>query len=207
MTKQSIAISPSMSEYFKDAVSGVVRARHVDATDAALTYLVGLLCDYAHPEQNAESTLSKPLTFLLNDAMAANGIDRFKRLRSLGDGVLYAVGFFGDHVDQKRLDRSYMLSVGSSAYDHASAMLRSGSSPRPDAVSQGPDVLAELSIKFERFVEVLADVADGTIASSAHDERSVVKLYERWMRSGSTRLAQELGTRGIVPTRGAGGVH
>src|SRR5262249_26354784 len=125
-------------------------------------------------------------------------------LRALGDGVLYATGFFGDHV-LKGTDRGYVLSVGSTAYDHASAMLRMAA--RSDAANQAPDVLAELATKFERFVQVLADVADSTIASSARDEQSVVKLYERWMKTGSSRLAQELGARGIVPTRGAGGVH
>jgi hypothetical protein len=32
-------------------------------------------------------------------------------------------------------------------------------------------------------------------------------LYERWLRSGSTTLAKELGARGLVPHRGTGGVH
>ena len=37
--------------------------------------------------------------------------------------------------------------------------------------------------KFERFVSVLNDVADGTLASGARDERSVLRLYERWVRT------------------------
>ena len=32
-------------------------------------------------------------------------------------------------------------------------------------------------------------------------------MYERWLKTGSSRLAEELGARGIVPTRGAGGLH
>jgi hypothetical protein len=206
MSKPSIAISPNMSDYFRDVVAGAVRSRQIDATEGALTYVVGLLCEYAHPDENAESTLCQPLTFLLRDAMEAQGPERFKRLRALGDGVLYAAGFFGDHV-LKGTDRGYVLSVGSSAYDQASAMLRVGVGSRADSSNQGPGVLSELASKFERFVEVLADVADGTIASSAHDERSVVRLYERWMKTGSARLAEELGALGIVPTRGSGGVH
>lgn len=203
MTKQSISVSP-MSEYFRDVVQGAIQARQIQATDAALTYLVRLLCDYAHPDQNAESTLSRPLTFLLRDAMEATGSERFRRLRTLGDGVLYATGFFGSHIEQKGIDRAYVLSVGVTAYDNAAAMLRM--SARASRV-EGPDVLGELAVKFERFVDVLSEVADGAIAGQAQDERSIVKLYERWMKTGSTRLAHELGTRGIVPTRGSGGLH
>lgn len=198
----SIAISPSISEYFQGVVSDAIRARQIDATEAAASYLVGVLCDFAHPDEEAGSTLSRPLTFLLRDAMDAPGPERFRRLRSLGDGVLYAMGFFGEHIDLKGADRGYVVTVGSTAYDHAAAMLRIGARGLT-----GPDVLGELALKFERFVEVLADVADGTIARGARDERSVVKLYERWLRTGSARLAEELGTRGIVPTRGSGGVN
>jgi hypothetical protein len=96
-----------------------------------------------------------------------------------------------------------VISVGSSAYRHAAAMLRRSAA----ANSQGPDVLSELAEKFERFAQVLGDVADGVLASSAKDERSVLKLYERWLRTGSFRLAEELGSRGLIATRGSSGLN
>ena len=200
----SIAISPSISEYFQGIVADAIRARQFSATAAAASYLVGLLCDFAHPDEEAGSTLSKPLTFLLRDALDAPGPERFRRLRTLGDGVLYAMGFFGEHIDLRGADRGYVVTVGSTAYDNAAAILRHGAR---GVQGQGPDVLTELSTKFERFVDVLADVAYGTLARNTHNERSVVKLYERWLRTGSDRLAEELGARGIVPTRGHGGVN
>ena len=39
------------------------------------------------------------------------------------------------------------------------------------------------------------------------DDGAVVRLYERWLKTGSGRLAEELGARGLVPARGAGGVY
>lgn len=200
----SIAISPSISQYFEGIVADAMKARQIDATAAALSYIVGVLCDFAHPDEDAGGALSQPLTFLLRDALDAPGPERFRRLRALGDGVLYAMGFFGDHIDLRGADRGYVVVVGRAAYDNAAAMLRHGQGSR---AAQGPDVLAEISMKFERFVDVLADVADGTLACGARDERSVVKLYERWLKTGSSRLAEELGARGIVPTRGGGGVN
>jgi hypothetical protein len=191
-----------MTRYFQEVVDEALRVRNVAATEAASSYLVGLLCTFAHPDEHVESAFNQPLTFLLRDALESTGAERFQRLRALGDGVLYAVGFFGGHIELKGVDRGYVVGVGSSAYHHAAAMLRLNA-----RVGQGPDVLSELAEKFERFVSVLNDVADGTLASSARDERSVLRLYERWLRTGSSRLADELGARGLVPSRGTGGLN
>lgn len=204
MTEPStIAIAPNITQFFQEVISDAIRVHRVDATDAATTYLVTLLCDYAHPDEEAGSTFNRPLTFLLRDALEASGPERFRRLRALGDHSLYALGFFGGHMEQRGIDRGYVSSVGATAYANAAAMLRVKS--RAERLAAGPDVLSEMAAKFDRFAEVLRDVADGTLACGARDERSVVKLYERWLRTGSSRLAEELGARGIVPTRGAGG--
>jgi hypothetical protein len=199
---QAITVSPSMTHYFQEVVDEALRVRNVEATEAASSYLVGLLCAFAHPDEQTESAFSQPLTFLLRDALESTGAERFRRLRSLGDGVLYALGFFGGHIELKGVDRGYVVGVGSTAYHQAAAMLRLNTRG-----GQGPDVLSELAAKFERFAGVLNDVADGTLASSARDERSVLRLYERWLRTGSNRLAEELGARGLVPTRGTGGIN
>jgi hypothetical protein len=200
----TIAIAPNITQYFQEVISDAIRVRHVDATDAAASYLVALLCEYAHPDEAAGATFNRPLTFLLHDALETNGAERFRRLRALGDHALYALGFFGSHIEQKGVDRAYVSSVGSSAYTHAAAMLRLRSRAQ-HREGGAPDVLGELAAKFDRFAGVLRDVAEGTLASGARDERSVVRLYERWLKTGSSRLAEELGARGIVPTRGAGG--
>lgn len=199
----TITLSPSMTVYFQEVVGEALRVRNVTATEAASSYLVDLLCSFAHPDEQVGSTFNQPLTFLLRDALEAVGADRFQRLRVLGDGVLYAVGFFGGHIELKGIDRGYVVGVGSTAYRQAAAMLRRSAT----ALTQGPDVLGEMADKFERFAEVLNDVADGTLASGARDERATLKLYERWLRTGSARLAEELGARGLNPVRGSGGLN
>lgn len=197
----TIAIAPNITQYFEEVISDAIRARKVDATRGAATYLVGLLCEYAHPDEESGRSFNKPLTFALHDALEAMGMDRFRRLRALGDHALYALGFFGCHIEQRGLDKGYVASVGSTAYTHAASMMRRPSRER----AAEPDVLSEMAAKFDRFAAVLGDVAEGTLVCGPRDQRSVVKLYERWLRTGSTRLAEELGARGIVPTRGAGG--
>jgi hypothetical protein len=205
VTQPSIAIAPNITVFFQEVISDAIRIRHVEATDAAASYLVALLCGYAHPDEAAGSTFNRPLTFVLHEAMEASGAERFRRLRSLGDHALYALGFFGGHIEQKGIDRGYVSSVGSTAYTHAAAMLRLKA--QRERTRGAPDVLSEMAAKFDRFAEVLRDVSEGTLACGARDERSVVKLYERWLKTGSSRLAEELGSRGIVPTRGNGGTN
>ena len=203
MTASSIAIAPNVTIYFQEVIGAAIRARKVDATDAATTYLVSLLCSYTHPDEEKGLEPDRPLTFLLHDAMMAPGPERLRRLRTLGDHALYALGFFGGHIAWKGVDRGYVSSVGSTAYTHAAAMLRTRA--KVERSAGAPDVLSELAAKFDRFAAVLADVAEGTIACGPRDERSIVKLYERWLMTGASRLAEELGARGIVATRGAGG--
>jgi hypothetical protein len=135
--------------------------------------------------------------------MTAPSGERFRRLRALGDHALYVLGFFGGHIESKGVDRGYVSTVGASAYTHAAGMLR----VRPRGERGALDVLSEMAMKFDRFAGVLADIAEGTIACGARDERSVVKLYERWLKTGSSRIADELGARGILPTRGPGGTN
>lgn len=209
MSQPSIAIAPNISHYFQEVLSDAIRDRRVEATDAASSYLVGLLCDYAHPSEESGSTFSRPLTFQLRDALEADGPERFRRLRGLGDHVLYAIGFFRSHIEGRGADRGYVVTVGSTAYREAAVMMRLRSPRRKesDGAAAPPDVLSELAAKFDRFAEVLADVAERTLACGARDERSVIKLYERWLKTGSSRLAEQLGSHGILPSRGAGGLN
>lgn len=197
----NIAISPSVAEYFCSVVDDALRSRNVQASPAASQYVVGVLCDFARPSEDADSPFSKPLTFQLRDALEAPFAERFRRLRALGDGVLYAVGFFGGHIELRGIDRKYVMHVGSSAYQNAAAMLQ--------APGRGPKfgVLEELAVKFDEFVDVLTEVAEGALAMGARDERGIVKLYERWLRTGSSRIAEELGARGIIPTRAVEGLN
>src|SRR5262249_47788905 len=78
--------------------------------------------------------------------------------------------------------------------------------PRPSRPEED-NVFGELAHKFVGFVTVLGEVADGVMASQARGERGLLRVYERWLKSGSPTLAAELCARGIVPGRGKGGLH
>jgi hypothetical protein len=41
---------------------------------------------------------------------------------------------------------------------------------------------------------------------SGENARGLLRVYERWLKTGSDRLASALTSRGVVPTRGGKGV-
>jgi hypothetical protein len=71
---------------------------------------------------------------------------------------------------------------------------------------EAPDLFGELAEKFGVFVEVVAEVADATIAMGTESPKGLLKVYERWLKTGSERLASALTSRGVVPTRRTRGV-
>ena len=180
-----------------------IKTRRVEVTDGATTYLVSLLSDFARPDTRAEETMERPLSFLLDEALhTAAPAERFERLRSLGDGVLYTCGFFGDHFEARGVDQKYLIAIGTTAYGAASAMMRVPASEETRKI----DIFGELADKFTCFVGVVAEVADVTIAKGSAGSRGLLKLYERWLKTGSESLAQALTEKGLVPTRGTKGI-
>jgi hypothetical protein len=199
----SILAKGTVVEFFHEIVEDTIRARRVEATDGATTYLVTLLADYAKPDHAAEQTLDRPLAFLLDEALHTPlPAERFDRLRVLGDGVLYTCGFFGDHFEARGVDQRYLFGIGTTAYGTASSMLRANTD---DGRSKAFDVYGELADKFGSFVEVIAEVADATIAKGAASSKAVLRLYERWLKTKSDRLAQALTSHGLVPVAGPKG--
>ena len=51
-------------------------------------------------------------------------------------------------------------------------------------------------------ISALLRSAQRSIGGMVRDSQSLVRVYERWLRTGSTRLAGELGMHGIVLSRG-----
>ena len=58
-------------------------------------------------------------------------------------------------------------------------------------------IFAELSEKFVAFVDVLSEVSERARLTSDAD---LLRLYEKWLRTGSRRNGDLLAERGIVPT-------
>jgi hypothetical protein len=180
------------TEYFKDLVETSLARQHVQAGDLTAFYLVNLLSQFVRLNSALDAEQAEPLAVRLTRAMQTGGTEQRNRLRSLGDFSLFMTGFFSDSFRRRVVDVDYYVSMGEYAY---------GSLSRAEDTFQ--EAFAELSRKFVGFSDVLADISERTAwASNANND--VLRLYEKWLRTGSERDGQKLIARGIVPNGSVG---
>ena len=112
--------------------------------------------------------------------------ERREGLRRLGDTSLFVTGFFGDSLARSAVDPSYYVAMGERAYEALAA------SPGPAGTA---DLFGEMARRFEDLVDVLAEVAE---MQDLRSNRGLVRLYERFLHTGSERVAGMLRARGVA---------
>lgn len=178
------------AEYFRELVEGALARQHLQVGSLTEYYLVNLLCQYVRLDPLVDAEHSEPLAVRLARALQTAGVEQRARLRSLGDFSLFTAGFFSDSFRRRHIDVDYYVSMGEYAY---------GSLSRAEDAFR--EVFGELARKFVGFSDVLADISERTALTSNHD---VLRLYEKWLRTGSQRDGQRLIERGIVPNSSVG---
>jgi hypothetical protein len=183
----------SPAEYFKDLVESSLARQHLRSNDLTSYYLVDLLCRFMRPDRRIPfyDDTSEPLALRLRRALESGGMEQRARLRNLGDFSLFTSGFFSDSLNRRSVDLDYYVSMGEYAY---------GSLSRRDTDALG-EVFTELARKFVAYMDVLADISERTGGTGSTD---VLRLYERWLRTGSARDGQRLVGRGLVPNASLG---
>ena len=180
------------AEYFKDLVESALARQHLRANELTAYYLVDLLCGFLRPDRRRSfGDEDSPLALRLVRALESAGIEQRVRLRSLGDFSLFMSGFFSDSFHRRVVDVDYYVSMGEYAY---------GSLGRRDTDAFG-EVFSELARKFVPFMDVLSDVSEQSGIRSSVD---VLRLYEKWLRTGSARDGKRLVDRGILPNASIG---
>jgi len=173
--------------FFVEHVTEAMRDLRVETRAETQGYLVNLLSGFAVSEKT--QSLSEPLARLFERALQATGVERLARLRDLGDAALFICGFFPDSFDRRGLSRTYVVDMGGRAY------LVVGQSAREHARAE---VFVELGGRFDDMARVLDEVRERTAMCT---DGEIVRLYERWSRSGSPTLAERLRRRGVHPRR------
>jgi hypothetical protein len=178
--------------FFVEHVTHAMRDLHVETAEATQGYLVDLLITFSVSERIRN--LSEPLAALLAKALAANGPERLARMRDLGDVALFICGFFPDSFDRRGVSRGYVVSMGGRAYLVLGKAEVQATRDQP----RRAEVFVELGGRFQDMARVLDEVRERTAMCT---EGEVVRLYERWSRSGSPALAHRLQRRGVHPQR------
>jgi len=177
----------SASEYFKELVEGAIAHQRIAAGELTSFYVVNLLTGFLQRPAEEDET---PLAFRLAEALDAAGMRQRSSLKQIGDISLFVSGFFADSLSRKLVDVDYYVSIGGTAYTALSRYETDTFSP----------VFAELAENFVRFVDVLSEVSERASCGSNAD---LLRLYERWLKTGSPRSGQLLAERGVVPSLAA----
>jgi hypothetical protein len=192
MTDHPLVHEQTPIEYFRELVETSLSRQRVRAGDLTEYYLVNLLCQYVRVDASPlHGEEGQPLALRLARALESGGFEQRVRLRGVGDCSLFVSGFFSDSLARRSVDVDYYRALGECAY-------ASLSRAEDEAFAE---VFAELSGKFVAYMDVLADISDRTSFASATD---VMRLYEKWLRTGSDRDGQRLVERGIVPNHSIG---
>jgi hypothetical protein len=176
-------------EFFRGLVQEAMAHQHVDAPELTSYYVVRLLSSFARsggarPVDAASS--DEPLAFRLGQALETGGHRQRALLREVGDASLFLSGFFPDRLRRSLVDVDYYAALGGYAY---------GSLGQQEDEVFAP-VFSELSARFLTFVDVLSEVSERSALSTPTD---LLRLYERWLRTGSHHCGQLLAEQGVVP--------
>ncbi len=191
----SILTGESLREYFRDMLASALAHQNVQVAQTTEFYLVNLLAEFLdtknlfHDDPAGAGLSDEPLAFMLKRAQEEHGFERIRALKHLGDTSLYISGFWGDSLDGKLVDIDYYVAMGGRAYSALSEAF-------------GGDALAalyeEMSGKFLRLVDLLSEVSERAAVGT---NRGLVRLYERYIKTGSERIARLLAERGVLPAK------
>ena len=181
------------TEYFRELVESAMSRQNLRANELTSYYLVDLLCRFMRPDQRIpfSDDSGEPLALRLGKALDSGGLEQRARLRNLGDFSLFMTGFFSDSFNRRAVDVDYYVSMGEYAYGSLSRR-------EADAFGEG---FSELARKFVPFTDVLSAVSEESGIRSSVD---VLRLYEKWLRTGSARDGQRLADQGILPNASIG---
>lgn len=196
LSSSRIILDTNLQTFFHDSVHEAMSRQNVRAQPDTASYLVNLMVSFLHTHRlfhtGDEGAEFKPLALRYGEALHSTGTEqRARSLRELGDVALFVAGVFAESFSRKLVDVDYYASMGGVAYSQAAVTLRA----RPGS-SAWIDVFEELADRFIEFADVLGEVTE---RPEMQQQRDVMRLYERWLKTGSRRAAQQLRELGIEP--------
>jgi hypothetical protein len=180
--KSFVFLTPE--QHFSEVVKEACENRQIRPQPVVEVYLVQLLQFYL----DSRNFLKNRDTFaeLYLRAMNADKPERKELMRDVADRALYLTGFFGDSLQRKIVDIDYYAEIGSAAYSNLCAWTRE------DSLAH---VYQTFSKRFMDYVEVLNYISE---KSTIQADQNVLRLYDRYLRTGSELAREKLNELGVV---------
>jgi len=191
-----LILDTSLPQFFHESLNNALARLREDAQPETVSYLVNLLVSFLHTrrlyEPGSDGRAFRPLALRYADTLGAMSAEqRTRALRDLGDVALFVAGVFAESLNRKLVDVDYYAAMGGSAY----ATLANDMRATPTGKSF-IGMFEELAEKFVVFADALGEVAEHP---DVRHHRDILRLYERWLRTGSRRTADRLRALGIEP--------
>jgi hypothetical protein len=183
----------NIREYFKESVESAISNQHTNVSSETSYYIVNVLTQFCLSENLFTTTPTGPqleplITWYNKYVEATNIYSKYTNLKQLGDVALFISGIFSYSLNRKIVDVEYYNDMGASAYGILSQLQHSHAKMMRES-------FAELSNQFIDCTEILAEVGEN-INTNQDD---ILRLYELYLRTGSTRAKNKLNQHGITP--------
>ncbi len=186
-------VRTSLMEYFKKAVEDALADLQIEIDELTAFYVVNLLTYFFRTEyvyHAAEDLDKKALAQVFLESRFYDLLRRIRALKHIADYSLFIAGFFAESFRRKLVDIDYFITLGSRAYLDLAEILKTYKKDK-----RFVPVYRELSEKFPSLVDVLSEISEKSIST----RQDLLRLYERWLRTGSRWAQRKLHRRGILP--------
>lgn len=195
--KRLIQEFPNLQIYFHELISEAIKHQRVEADEHIAFYLVNLLSEFTKMNKvyGEDKEGDTPLALLFFRAQSETPATQTRLLKYLGDFSLFISGFFQDSFNRKLIDMDYYIAMGGGAYYQLSSM--ASSAMHQDLFSH---LFSDLASRFVKWIDILSEVSESSHITTQTD---LLRLYEKFLRTGSERLRDMLVQQGIFPAEGA----
>ena len=181
--EESIKVYKKPDLFFKEALEKASKNQHLVISEEAQAYVLGILISVVKHRPEDKQRKEGMLTEKYMVALVGEHHDLF---RAVGDSSLVVAGIWWQSLIRKIVDVNHYIEIGSRSYQGAS--------------HTGPEILYdlfdELADNFKKIVNVLAEVT-ACVYGSKLSNSDVLKMYEVWLQTHNTFLADKLKELGI----------
>jgi len=183
----------ALPEYFHNEVERALAQLGVEVSEITEFYIVDLLSKFCKTESlfsaQGDTLTEEPLALILAKALNGDRASRINILKRLGDISLYVSGFFNEHILKSPVGKRYYADMGASAYLALSDIFG------PDNVFSA--LYGELA---RRFVDLSGVIGELSLPHEIHNNISLLRMYERWIKTGDENLRKKLLQEGLIPS-------
>jgi hypothetical protein len=193
MRQSGVILSGDLTEFFRSELVSARDELGMQLDEIIEYYLVRLLCDYSRPDAPPPNG-TEPLALMYKRAMDAPLGERVQILKNLGDAALYVSGFFVEFIEKSIVDLDYYIAMGGNAYGSLSETI--GGQKNGETFAE---LYAKLAKKFTELVDLLNEVAGKGAQADGLSDQALLRLYDRWTRTGNARIQRKLADVGLFP--------